>query len=64
MIVLFPIFWLLLWAVVSVLSCAFLGLSPAEALRTGGLIFIAGGIGLPFLAWLTWRISHHLRSRR
>ncbi|HET7396125.1 MAG TPA: hypothetical protein VFK12_06775 [Gammaproteobacteria bacterium] len=64
MILLLPILWLLLWAVLGLLTCALLGLSPAAALRTGGVIFICGGFGLPVAAWLVLLGSRRIRSRR
>ncbi|MGH8370775.1 MAG: hypothetical protein ACRESC_07310 [Gammaproteobacteria bacterium] len=64
MILLLPILWLLLWAVIGVLTCAFLGLAPAAALRTGSLIFVLGGFGLPIAGWLVLLGSRRIRSRR
>jgi hypothetical protein len=69
LVILLPILWLLLWGVISVLVCAFLGLSPDAALHIGGLIFLAGGFGLPCMLWLAWRrgrflLLQNLHSRR
>lgn len=64
MILLLPILWLLLWATVSVFICAWLGLAPTVALRTGGIIFLSGGLGLPVAGWLARRGSRRIRRRR
>jgi hypothetical protein len=66
MILLFPILWLLLWVVISVITCALMGLPPAQALHTGGLIFLTGAFGLPLVGWLGWRIRRFLfqKNRR
>jgi len=64
MIILLPILWLVLWAVISVTVCAILGLPPAQALHTGGWIFLAGSCGLPLVGWLVWRGSRAFRQQR
>ncbi|HET7651312.1 MAG TPA: hypothetical protein VFL15_11500 [Gammaproteobacteria bacterium] len=70
MILLFPILWLILWVAISVITCAVMGLPPARALHTGGLIFLLGSFGLPLIVWMGWRVAgrllrlQNLRRRR
>ncbi|HET7921157.1 MAG TPA: hypothetical protein VFM15_00205 [Gammaproteobacteria bacterium] len=64
MIFVLPFLWLALWAALSVVACALLGLAPAAALRTGSIVFVLGGIVLPLLAWLIWHAQRRRHGRQ
>ena len=62
MILLPPIIWLIVWAVIAVVACALLGLPPgAKMLETAAVIFLGGGVLLPLASWLLFKIVHHKR---
>lgn len=63
MILLPPIVWLIVWAVIAVVACAFLGLPPGvKMLKTAATIFVCGGILLPLAGWLVFRFAHRARQ--
>jgi cation transporter-like permease len=57
--ILLPVFlWLIVWAILSVVICALLGLPPGtKMLETAAIIFVCGGILLPLVGWLLLKFA-------
>ena len=63
MILLLPILWLVIWAVISVAGDAVPGLlAGTKMLETAAEIFVCGGLLLPLTGWLAFRCAHPARQ--
>jgi cation transporter-like permease len=58
-----PLIWLIVWAILSVVVCALLGLPPGtKMLETALATFIVGVILLPLAGWLAVKFARRARE--